>query len=176
MSDGRAASRWEIERAVEEAEREGQEATVAQLWQREMAEPPPIGTVLTPAERSWRQELPELLTVKQTYANRTVRTGADSGEEFYLARDEYTGSWHLVCGMPTSARLPCRNSALNPRCQTNHVVGGPCAAINHGAEVMNGVAAAGPMGDKLGDNTCTDWHSSVDVSGATWGSSDLVLS
>lgn len=116
-------SRWEIERAVEEAERERQEAAVAELWQREMAEPPAIGTVLTPAERSWRPQLPELLTVKQTYANRTVRTSADSGEEFYLARNEYTGSWHLVCGMPTSARLPCRNSALIPRCQTNHVVG-----------------------------------------------------
>ena len=59
--------------------------------------------------------------VVDTYVNRTVKATAPSGEEAFLARNEYTGDWHAICGQPTSARLPCRS--LSNECRARHRTG-----------------------------------------------------
>ena len=110
--------RWEIERAEAAARKAREEAEAAEQWQREMATPPAIGAVLA-AESLWRPDFPKRFTVEQTYANRTVRATAKSGEQVFLARHEYTGNWYVICGQPTSMRVPCRNP-LAPRCQIKH--------------------------------------------------------
>ena len=102
-------SRWEIERAEAAAREALEEAEAAEQWQRDMAMPPAIGAVLAPVDHLWRPDFPERFSVEQTYANRTVRATGENGEQVFLARNEYTGDWHAICGQPISSRLPCRN-------------------------------------------------------------------
>lgn len=107
--------RWEIERAETAARKAREDAEAAEKWQREMATAPAIGAVL---ERG-RPDLTDRFTVEQTFANRTVRATADSGDHVFLARNEHNGLWYAICGQPTSMRLPCRNP-FSPRCQVRH--------------------------------------------------------
>jgi hypothetical protein len=112
-------SRWEIERAAAAARKAREEAEAAERWKRDMTTPPAIGTVLE--TKRWTG-IPDRFAVKQTYANRTVRATTESGEQVFLARNEYTGDWHTTCGQPTSIRLPCR-SGVSSRCQSQHKAG-----------------------------------------------------
>lgn len=58
--------------------------------------------------------------VERTYANRTVQVKTEAGKPGIVARNEYTGDWLVICGQPTSARLPCRNGR---DCRTKHKTG-----------------------------------------------------
>lgn len=119
-SQGR--DRWEIERAEAAARTAREEAEAAEQWQREMATPPSIGAVLE--VKQWMQaDAADLYTVERTYANRTVQATADSGERVFLARNEYTGNWLLICGQPTSTRLPCRGGSAGVPCRVQHKAG-----------------------------------------------------
>jgi hypothetical protein len=111
--------RWEIEQADEAARKALQESEAAALWNRDMATPPAIGAVLGVKRRT---PGPDQFTVEHTYANRTVQAAAESGEQEFLARNEYTGEWHVICGQPTSMRLPCR-SGDGPQCRIQHKAG-----------------------------------------------------
>jgi hypothetical protein len=62
-------------------------------------------------------------TVERTYANRTVQATTGSGEPVFLARNDYTGSWHIICGQPTSMRLPCRGGVASVPCTARHKAG-----------------------------------------------------
>src|SRR6266542_5021010 len=114
--------RWDIEQADAAAQKAREEAEAAEQWQRDMATPPAIGAVLTPVDHRWRPDFPERFTVEHTYANRTARATADSGEQVFLARNQYTGDWHVICGQPTSVRMPCRGG-IGSRCQIKHKAG-----------------------------------------------------
>ncbi|WP_416062351.1 hypothetical protein [Rhodococcus indonesiensis] len=124
-------SRWEIEQAREADRLARQQARAAEQWEREMATPPVIGSVIeikrwTPPEPpSWerRPDTPERVTVQRTYANRTIDGIAESGERRFLARNEATGDWHVICGQPTSPRLPCKNGGTGLPCRTRHKAG-----------------------------------------------------
>lgn len=123
-SQGR--SRWQIEKAEEEARKAREEAEAAEQWQRDMATPPVIGAVLDikrwtmPAAPPWDPWVTERAAVERTYANRTVQVMTEAGERETVARNEYTGDWLVLCGQPTSARLPCRNGR---DCRTKHKTG-----------------------------------------------------
>ncbi|MGV9334958.1 hypothetical protein [Nocardia sp. NPDC003726] len=128
-SNGR--SRWEIER-TQEAERVAQEeARATEQWKRDMATPPAVGAIIEikrwkPVEPpAWERvpDVPERVTVERTYANRTVGGTAESGARVFLARNEVTGDWSIICGQPTSMRLPCRNGVAGVQCRTRHKVG-----------------------------------------------------
>lgn len=115
-SQGR--SRWDIERA-ELAAREAQEQAAAKAqWRRDMATPPVIGAVLK--VKYWQKDVAHF-TVVRTYANRAVKATAHNREDTFLARNEFTGDWHAICGQPTSARLPCRLFAND--CRARHKTG-----------------------------------------------------
>ncbi|MFI7003619.1 hypothetical protein [Nocardia sp. NPDC050175] len=135
-SHGRSS--WDIERAqkvaeqAQEAERiAGEEAKAAELRTHEMAKPPVVGAVIEikrwkPVEPpSWerRPDVPDRVTVERTYCNRTVDGTSESGAHMFLARNEFTGDWHEICGQPTSTRLPCRNGGAGVRCQVRHKAG-----------------------------------------------------
>lgn len=122
-SDGR--TRWEIERAEAEARAAREKAEAALQWEGEMSRPPEHGSRLELKRWKWSddpgvyervQDTSEWFTVERTYANRTVLCN----EKTLLARNEYTGDWFIICGVPTSARLPCRNSLP---CRTSHKPG-----------------------------------------------------
>ena len=113
-SQGR--TRWAIERAEDAARKAREDAEAAERWRHDMATPPEIGTVLEQGPPGFS----ERFTVEQTYANRTVRAAPEAGAQVFLARNEYNGLWYSICGQPTSARMPCRNSNTAPRCQTKH--------------------------------------------------------
>lgn len=124
-SQGR--SRWEIERVDAAAKKAREEAEAAEQWQREMATPPAGGAVLEvkrwmPADDT-ASDGADRYIVERTYANRTVQATADSGERVFLARNEYTGNWHVICGQPTSIRLPCRGGGAGVRCSVRHKPG-----------------------------------------------------
>jgi hypothetical protein len=124
-SQGR--SRWEIEQADAAARKAREEAEAAEQWQREMATPPTLGAVLE--VKHWMladhtaSDVADRYTVERTYANRTVQAIADSGERMFLARNEYTGGWHVICGQPTSMRLPCRGGGAGVPCRVRHKPG-----------------------------------------------------
>jgi hypothetical protein len=124
-------SRWEIEQAEAAARKAHEEAEAAEQWQRDMATPPATGAVLeierwklaqTAALDPWVPDVPGRVTVEHSYANRTVRATAENGEQVFLARNEYTGDWHVICGQPTSMRLPCRGG-VGMQCRTQHKAG-----------------------------------------------------
>ncbi|MEU0510157.1 hypothetical protein [Amycolatopsis sp. NPDC006125] len=124
-SQGR--SRWEIERADAAARKAREEAEAAEQWQCEMTTSPALGAVLE--VKRWMlvdDTVPDVVdryTVERTYANRTVQATADSGDRVFLARNEYTGGWHLICGQPTSMRLPCRGGGAGVPCRVRHKPG-----------------------------------------------------
>lgn len=124
-SQGR--SRWEIERADSVARKAREEAEATEQWQRDMATPPALGAVLE-VER-WllvdhtASDVADRYIVERTYANRSVQATADSGERVFLARNEYTGGWHVICGQPTSLRLPCRGGGAGLSCRARHKPG-----------------------------------------------------
>jgi hypothetical protein len=92
-----------------------------------MATPPALGAVLE--VKRWMlagdtaSDGADRYIVERTYANRTVQATADSGEQVFLARNEYTGDWHVICGQPTSMRLPCRGGGAGVRCRVRHKTG-----------------------------------------------------
>ena len=110
--------RWEIERAETTARKAREEAEAAEHWQCKMATPPAIGAALEPVGYLW-PDSPKRFTVEGTYANRTVTATATTGEQVFLAHNEYNGLWYVICGQPTSLRMPCRNP-FAPRCQVKH--------------------------------------------------------
>ncbi|WP_433660722.1 hypothetical protein ACQPW1_00055 [Nocardia sp. CA-128927] len=135
-SQGR--SRWDIEQAQKEIERAQEaeriareEAKAAEQWKREMAKPPVVGAVVEikrwkladPPTWERMPDVPDRVTVQRTYANRAVDGTAESGAHMFLARNEFTGDWHEICGQPTSTRLPCRNGGAGLRCQVRHRAG-----------------------------------------------------
>lgn len=119
--------RWEIEEADAAARKAREEAEADEQWQHEMATPPPLGAVLE--VKRWMladhtaSDVADRYTVERTYANRTVQATADSGERVFLARNERTGGWHVICGQPTSARLPCLNGGAGVPCRARHKPG-----------------------------------------------------
>ncbi len=115
-------SRWQIEQVEAAARTAREEAEAAEQWQREMATPPSPGAVLV-VKRSILADVADRCTVERTYANRTVQATTDSGERVFLARNEYTGNWHLICGQPTSTRLPCRGGGAGVPCTVRHKAG-----------------------------------------------------
>lgn len=128
-SQGR--SRWEIERAQEADRIARREAQAVEQWERDMATPPVVGAVVeikrwkpagSPAWE-WVPDVPERVTVQRTYANRTVGGTSESSVHMFLARNEFTGDWHAICGQPTSMRLPCRNGGAGVQCGIRHKVG-----------------------------------------------------
>ncbi|WP_033288214.1 hypothetical protein [Amycolatopsis jejuensis] len=122
-SQGR--SRWEIEQADAAVRKAREEAEAAERWQREMATPPIRGAVLE--VKRWMlteaSDDADRYTVEWTYANRTVQATAGSGERVFLARNEYTSGWHVICGQPTSTRLPCRGGGAGVPCTARHKPG-----------------------------------------------------
>lgn len=112
-------NRWEIERAEVAAQEARQETEAAEQRKRDMATPPAIGALL--AITRWTPG-PDRLIVEHTYANRTVKASAENGEQAFLARNGYTGDWHVICGQPTSMRLPCRGG-VGAKCQVQHKPG-----------------------------------------------------
>lgn len=126
---GRA--RWEIEQAEAAARAARDEAEAAEQWKRDMAKPPAVGAVLeikrwkltqAPAMGGWVADGADRVIVDRTHENRTVTATAENGEQVFLARNEYTGDWHLICGQPTTMRLPCRGG-VGLRCRTQHKAG-----------------------------------------------------
>jgi hypothetical protein len=115
-SQGR--SRWDIERAEEGVRKAREEAEAAERMRRKVATPPAVGAVLE--VHPWNAD-PQRFTVERTFANRTVEA-TSVGEQVFLARNEYNGNWHLICGQPTTARLPCKGGVI-PRCQAQHRAG-----------------------------------------------------
>ena len=123
-SQGR--SRWEIERADAAAQAAREEAEAAEQRQREMATPPALAAVLEVKRWTldgWSSDGADAYTVERTFTNRTVQATTDSGERVFLARNEYTGNWHLICGQPTSMRLPCRGGGTGVPCRVQHKPG-----------------------------------------------------
>jgi hypothetical protein len=128
-SDGR--SRWEIERAREAGRVAQEKARAAEQWKRDMATPPAVGSIVE--VKRWKPlkppiwervpDVPERVTVEWTYANQTVSGTAEGGGRVFLARNESTGDWSVICGEPTSIRMPCRNGVVGVRCQTRHKAG-----------------------------------------------------
>lgn len=120
--------RWDIEKA-EKAERTArEEAAAIEQRQRDIATPPVLGAVLEVnrwklVEHQWTPDISDWFTVEHTYANETVRASADSGEQVFLARNGYSGDWRVVCGQPTSVRLPCRSGGAGVPCRTQHKAG-----------------------------------------------------
>ncbi|MGV9718535.1 hypothetical protein [Rhodococcus pyridinivorans] len=127
----RGRSRWEIEQAQEADRNARQQARAAEQWEREMATPPVVGSVIEikqwkppePPSWAWRPDTPERVTVQRTYANHTVEGTAESGERRFLARNEATGDWHVICGQSTSPRLPCKNGGAGVPCRIRHKAG-----------------------------------------------------
>lgn len=126
-SEGRSC--WEIEWA-QEADRIAREEA-AEQWKRDMATPPVVGAVIgikrwkwagAPAWE-WVPDVPEHATVQRTYANHTVGCTAESGEHIFLARNEFTGDWHEICGQPTAMRLPCKSGGTGVQCRVRHKAG-----------------------------------------------------
>ncbi|QSE87986.1 hypothetical protein JWS13_04775 (plasmid) [Rhodococcus pseudokoreensis] len=74
---------------------------------------------------AWEQvpDIPHRVTVARTYANHTVGGTTESGEHILLARNEFTGDWHVICGQPTSMRLPCKNGGTGVQCRIRHKEG-----------------------------------------------------
>lgn len=124
-------SRWEIERAQEADRIAREEAQAAEQWKRAMATPPVVGALIEikrwkppePPAWEWVPGVPEHATVERTYANQTVGGTAASGVYMFLARNEFTGDWHEICGQPTSMRLPCRNCGAGVQCRVQHKAG-----------------------------------------------------
>lgn len=118
-------SRWDIEQAEAEATKKRAEAEAAEQWKRDMATPPAIGDVLEIEKRKlyenyhWAPDTPDRYTVQQTYSNRTIKAIAENGDHVFLTRNEYNGMWLRICGLPTSSRLPCKNTI----CRTQHKAG-----------------------------------------------------
>jgi 1,2-phenylacetyl-CoA epoxidase PaaB subunit len=122
-------SRWEIERAEAEARAAQEKAEAAAQWERDMATPPALGAAveierrkLSP-EYQWIPDGADRFTVEHTYSNRTIKARAESDDDTFLARNEYTGDWHTICGQPTSMRLPCRNGGAGVPCRIRHKAG-----------------------------------------------------
>lgn len=120
-SQGRA--RWEIEQAEAAARTAREEAEAAEQWKREMAMPPTLGAALEVKRWTPADVVVDRCVVERTYANRTVQATTDSGEQVFLARNEYSGDWHVICGQATSMRLPCRSGAAGVRCRVQHKPG-----------------------------------------------------
>jgi hypothetical protein len=94
-----------------------------------MATPPAIGEVLE--VKRWNAGS-DWFVVERTYVNRTVEAAAKSGEHAFLARNDYTGDWHVICGQRLRACRAGVASVTGVRPSTRQVCA--CARTSRGPD------------------------------------------